>query len=167
MTVYLNRQSALKFNEMNSTDKEDGEGGKPTQSDGAVQTATVTGERRERGSPAKNVCPSLLVCCTIRQCRGGKIVHRQSTSTSGSGFFRGAAGRRGCWRPRALRLPPRLARSAPLRRGMTSCNRPRVASGGCSCRWGGGLASPESPARAATRQDCSPGQPGLRFPSQR
>lgn len=69
MTVYLNRQSALKFSEMNSTDKEDGEGGKPTQSDGAVQTASVTGERKEQGLPADKVYLSLLFCCSIRQCR--------------------------------------------------------------------------------------------------
>lgn len=68
MTVYFNRQSPLKFGEMNSTDKEDGEGGKPTQSDGAIQTAAVTGERGDQGLSARKVCRPFLFCCTTRQC---------------------------------------------------------------------------------------------------
>ena len=43
--VYLKRQShSLRFSEMNNTDKENEEGGKPTQSPGAVHAAGVTGE---------------------------------------------------------------------------------------------------------------------------
>lgn len=88
LTVYFNRQSSLKFGKMNSTDKEDGEGGKPTQSDGAFQTAAATGERGGPGLSAKQVWLPLLSCCTILQCRGCKIGQRKSASIPGSRVFR-------------------------------------------------------------------------------
>ena len=40
---------------MNSTDKEDEEGGKPKQRNGAVHAAGVTGERSEERSSAKSL----------------------------------------------------------------------------------------------------------------
>ena len=57
----------LKFSEMNNTDKEDEEGGKPTQRNGAVHAAGVTGERSEVRRSAEKVTLALLSRSTSRR----------------------------------------------------------------------------------------------------
>jgi hypothetical protein len=53
---------------MNNTDKEDEEGGKPTQSNGAVQAARVTGEHLEEEHSAEKVSLTLLFGFTTQRC---------------------------------------------------------------------------------------------------
>lgn len=57
----------LKFSEINNTDKEDEEGGKPTQRNGAVHAAGVTGERSEERRSAGKVTLALLSRSTSRR----------------------------------------------------------------------------------------------------
>lgn len=74
-----NDNPSLKFSEMNNTDKENEEGGKPTQSNGAVHTAGVTGELSEERRYAEKVPLALLSRSTIRQRFLRKSINRKET----------------------------------------------------------------------------------------
>lgn len=166
LTVYFNRQSSLKFGEMNSIDKEDGEGGKPTQSDGAIQTAAVTGERGEQGRSAKKVGLPLLLCCTIRQCRGCKIGLRKSASTPGNSVFRvqladGVPGTQSSESPPAARTECAAPAADDFMQPAWSSQR-RL-----QLQVGRGPCEPVAQHRQPGGQDRCWGQPGRSSPSQR
>jgi hypothetical protein len=164
MTVYFNRQSSLRFGEMNSTDKEDGEGGKPTQSDGAIQTAIVTGEGGDQGLSAKKVCLPLLFCCTIRQCCGCKIGQRKSASTPGSSVFRvqladAIPGTQSGESPPAVRTECAAPAGDDFMQPAWSSQRP------LQLQVGRGPCEPRAQHTRPGGQDCSQGQPGRVSPS--
>lgn len=64
---------------MNNTDKENEEGGKPTQSNGAVHAAGVTGELSEERRYAEKVSLALLSRFTTRQRFLRKSINRKET----------------------------------------------------------------------------------------
>lgn len=75
----LKDNPSLKFSEMNNTDKENEEGGKPTQSNGAVHAAGVTGELSEERRYAEKVLLTLFSRSTIWQRLLRKSINRKET----------------------------------------------------------------------------------------
>lgn len=73
----LKANSTLKFSEMNNTDKEDEEGGKPTQQNGAVHAAGGTGERSAERRYAEKVSLALLSRSPVQRRVLGKSFNRK------------------------------------------------------------------------------------------